>query len=185
MEWKDLIQTRRSCREYLGGQITTAQLKEILQAGCAAPVARGQYENLQLTVVQDPAMLRQIDDAVRQAAGDASVSCTRGAPTVILISAREQEGQISPMMVASAACVMENMHLAAVDLGLGSVCLGSIQMASSSLEVMYKLELQDGFWPVLALAVGDAAQAAEKREIPMTKIFTNILESEEAAPSGD
>lgn len=180
MEWKDLIRTRKTCREYFAGQITTAQLKAILEAACAAPVARGKFEDLQLTVVQDPALLAKIDDAARQAFGDPEASCTRGAPTVIVVSAREQEGQISPMMVASAACAMENMHLAATDLGLGSVCLGSIQTINSSLEIMYKLELQDGFWPVLALGVGNAAvSVSEKRSIPMTKIYTNILEQQE------
>ena len=61
MEWKELMQTRQSCREYLDGQITTAQLKDILQAGCAAPVARGKFEQLRLRLFgpagrQDPAL---------------------------------------------------------------------------------------------------------------------------------
>ena len=175
MEWKELMQTRQSCREYLGGQITTAQLKDILQAGCAAPVARGKFEQLQITVVQKPELLERIDAVAKQSYGDDSFSCTRGAPTVILVSVQEQEGQISPMMMASAACVVENMHLAATDLGLGSVYLGSIQAVNNSFEVLYDLKLKDGSWKVAALAVGNAAKPAEKREIPMTKIFTNII----------
>lgn len=176
MEWNELITKRYSCREYLDGQITTAQLKAILQAGCAAPVARGKFEQLQITVVQNKELLEQIDQAAKQSYGDDSFSCTRGAPTVILVSVQEEQGQISPMMLASAACVVENMHLAATDLGLGSVYLGSIQAVNNSFEVLYKLKLQDGFWPVLALAVGDSVKAAETRDIPMTKIVTNIIE---------
>ena len=176
MEWKELMQTRQSCRAYIDEQITTAQLKDILQAGYAAPVARGKFEQLQITVVQNRELLEKIDRAAKQSYGDDSFSCTRGAPTVILVSVREDQGQISPMMLASAACVVENMHLAATDLGLDSVYLGSIQAVNNSFEVLYDLKLQDGFWPVLALAVGNAAKPAEKREIPMTKIFTNIIE---------
>ena len=176
MEWKELMATRRSCREYTDQQITADQLKAILQAGCAAPVARGKFEQLQITVVQNKALLEQIDQVAKQAYGDDSFSCTRGAPTVILVSVREEQGQISPMMMASAACVVENMHLAAADLGLGSVYLGSIQAVNNSFEVLYKLKLQDGFWPVLALAVGHAAEPAQLREIPMDKIVTNIIE---------
>jgi nitroreductase len=78
-------------------------------------------------------------------------------------------------MIASAGCVVQNMHLAATDLGLGSVYLGSIQAVSNSFEVLYKLKLQDGFWPVAALAVGNAKEAAEEREIPVDKIYTNII----------
>ncbi len=176
MEWNKLMQTRQSCRSYTEEQITESQLKAILQAGCAAPVARGKFEQLQITVVQKPALLKTIDEVVAKAYGDDSFSCTRGAPTVILVSVQEQEGQISPMMMASAACVVENMHLAATDLGLGSVYLGSIQAVCNSLEVLYKLKLQDGFWPVLALSVGNAEEALEPRPVPMTKIFTNIVE---------
>jgi hypothetical protein len=38
------------------------------------------------------------------------------------------------------------------------------------------MKLKDGFWPVAALAVGNPAKPAQKRDIPMTKIFTNIIE---------
>lgn len=176
MEWKDLMCRRKSCREYTEEQITADQLQAILQAGCAAPVARGQYDKLQLTVVQDKALLEQIDQAAKQAYGNADFSCTRGAPTVIIVSVQEEQGQISPMMIASAGCVVENMHLAAADLGLGSVYLGSIQAVNNSFEVLYKLKLQDGFWPVSALAVGNAKEAAEQRDVPMTRIFTNTIE---------
>ena len=57
-----------------------------------------------------------------------------------------------------------------------SKSFGSIQAVNNSFEVLYKLKLQDGFWPVLALAVGTAAEPAQPREIPMTKIVTNIIE---------
>ena len=61
MEWNELMLTRKSCREYVDEQITTAQLKALLQAACAAPVARGKFEQLQLTVVQDKELLELID----------------------------------------------------------------------------------------------------------------------------
>jgi len=67
------------------------------------------------------------------------------------------------------------MHLAATDLGLGSVYLGSIQAVNNGFEVLYQLKLQDGFWPVLALSVGHAAEPAQPREISADKIVTNII----------
>ena len=176
MEWNKVMRTRRSCREYIDQQITTAQLKALLEAGCAAPVARGKFEQLQLTVVQDKELLELIDKAAKAAYGDETFSCTRGAPTVIVVSVQEVDGQIAPNMIASAGCVVQNMHLAATDLGLGSVYLGSIQAVNNSFEVMYKLKLKDGFWPVAALAVGNAKEPAEKRVVPMTKIFTNVID---------
>ena len=176
MEWNKVMRTRKSCREYIDQQITTAQLKALLEAGCAAPVARGKFEQLQITVVQNTELLEMIDTAAKAAYGDENFSCTRGAPTVIIVSVQEDQGQIAPNMIASVACVVQNMHLAATDLGLGSVYLGSIQAISNSFEVLYKLKLQDGFWPVAALAVGEAKEPAQEREVPMTKIYTNIVE---------
>ena len=175
MEWKELMLTRKSCREYTDVQLTAEQLQAVLQAGCAAPIARGKFEQVQLTVVQDKKLLELIDTAAKAAYGDETFSCTRGAPTVIVVSVQEVDGQIAPNMIASAGCVVQNMHLAATDLGLGSVYLGSIQAVSNSFEVLYKLKLQDGFWPVAALAVGNAKEAAEEREIPVDKIYTNII----------
>ena len=176
MEWNKLMVTRKSCREYTEEQITDEQLKAILKAGCAAPVARGKFEQLQMTVIQNKELLNLIDTAAKASYGDENFSCTRGAPTVILVSVAEEQGQIAPNMIASAGCVVQNMHLAATDLGLGSVYLGSIQAVNNSFEVLYKLKLKDGFWPVAALAVGNTVVPAEERAVPMTKIFTNIVE---------
>ena len=60
MEWNKLMCTRNSCREYSDQQITAVQLKALLQAGCAAPVARGKFEQLQITVVQNKELLDMI-----------------------------------------------------------------------------------------------------------------------------
>ena len=85
-----------------------------------------------------------------------------GAPCLILVSVREQQGQLRPVDVANAACVVENMHLAATDLGLGSCYLwGVVQTMSQSLDIMYKLGLQEGFWPVSAVAVGHSRTPLE------------------------
>ena len=176
MEWNQLMCLRRSCREYTDVQLTEEQLNAVLKAGCAAPIARGKFEQVQMTVVQDKALLDLIDAAAKVGYGDENFSCTRGAPTVIVVSVQAVDGQIAPNMIASAGCVVQNMHLAATDLGLGSVYLGSIQAVSNSFEVLYKLKLQDGFWPVAALAVGNAKEPAEKRDVPMNRIFTNVID---------
>ena len=111
MEWNQLMCLRRSCREYTDVQLTEEQLNAVLKAGCAAPIARGKFEQLQITVVQNKELLDMIDAAAKQSYGDDSFSCTRGAPTVIVVSVQEDQGQIAPNMIASAACVVQNMHL--------------------------------------------------------------------------
>ena len=60
MEFMDTILTRQSCRDYAPEQIDQRQLGEILRAGCAAPIGRKKFETVQLTVIQDPALLEQL-----------------------------------------------------------------------------------------------------------------------------
>ena len=168
------IMNRKSVRKFTDKPISEDDIKTILKAGMSGPSCVNS-RCWSFVVVQDKELLDMIDAAAKQSYGDDSFSCTRGAPTVIIVSVQEDQGQIAPNMIASAGCVVQNMHLAATDLGLGSVYLGSIQAVNNSFEVLYKLKLKDGFWPVAALAVGNAKEAAEEREIPVDKIYTNII----------
>lgn len=176
MEFMDTILTRQSCRDYAPEQIDQRQLGEILRAGCAAPIGRKKFETVQLTVIQDPALLELITQNAKKVLNDPDANPLYGAPTMILVSVKEQEGQIPPTGIANAACVVENMHLAATDLGLGSCYLwGVVQTMSQSLDIMYKLGLQEGFWPVSAVAVGHSRTHLEKREVPLKKLVTNFI----------
>ena len=116
MEFMDTILTRQSCRDYAPEQIDQRQLGEILRAGCAAPIGRKKFETVQLTVIQDPALLELITQNAKKVLNDPDANPLYGAPTMILVSVKEQEGQIPPTGIANAACVVENMHLAATDL---------------------------------------------------------------------
>ena len=52
---------------------------------------------------------------------------------------------------------------------------GVVQTMSQSLDIMYKLGLQEGFWPVSAVAVGYSRTPLEKREVPLKKLVTNFI----------
>lgn len=179
MEWNELVRIRQSCRDFAPEQIEDSQLKVILQAACAAPVGRKKYDRVQLTVIQDPALLEAITQNARQVTGDPEANPLYGAPCLILVSVAEEEGQLTPVSIANAACVVDHMHLAAADLGLGSCYLwGVIQTLSQSFDLLYRLKLKDGFWPVSALAVGKSNVPLEPRAVPMTRIYTNFIEAE-------
>ena len=81
----------------------------------------GQYDKVHLTVVQNAALLVKLNLCTADFIGDASFRATYGAPTVILVSAAA--GDPDDVRYCNAACIVENMHLAATDLGLGSVYL--------------------------------------------------------------
>ena len=61
----DAIHERRSIRAYRPEQITDGQLKEILEAGLAAPSAMNS-QAWHFTAVQDEALLNRVNEATRK-----------------------------------------------------------------------------------------------------------------------
>jgi nitroreductase len=73
MELMDLLQSRRAFREYDDQPLTSEELQPILLAAETSPVGLGKYHNHRLTVIQDPKVLKQIQNIYQ-------------APTLIVVS---------------------------------------------------------------------------------------------------
>ena len=81
MELFETIDKRFSNRKFLDKQISDEDLNKILKAGMQAPVGRGKYEDMHITVIQDKNLLNEIN-------GLADRSVFYNAPTLVIISAR-------------------------------------------------------------------------------------------------
>ena len=156
METLEVIAKRKSTRAYKPEQISEEALSAILKAACAAPVARAQYESLLITVVQN-------DDLLTRLFNEASALFLRiagieknmnfGAKTLIVVSTTVSAQP--EMSYANVGIVIENMTLAATDLGIDSVIMGAPTFAMAQNEVLKKeLKIPEGFKPALALALG-------------------------------
>ena len=81
--------------------------------------------------------------------------------------------------IADVGCILENMQLAATDIGLGSVYLWALlNRIPQSPQFVASLELPEGFKPVSALALGYPAKPLEKRsfaDIKPERIATKII----------
>ncbi|MCB2311914.1 MerR family DNA-binding transcriptional regulator [Clostridium tagluense] len=68
----------------------------------------------------------------------------------------------------NAACIMENMALAATDLGLGNVYIfgGALAIAKNP-ELCAELKIPEGYIPVSALPVGKATKPLKERELTL------------------
>ena len=177
MEFREVLLRRQSCRSYQKTPVEARALGTVLEAGNAAPVGRRLYENIQLTVVQNGKLLADITENFQKRTGESGRDPLYGAPCLILVSVREQQGQLRPVDVANAACVVENMHLQATELGLGSCYLwGFIETLDQSMELLYRLKLQDGFWPVSALALGYPTEEAQPRTPTVRRIHTELID---------
>ena len=197
MEFNNVLQFRRSTRSYLPGQISEAQLKVLLDAANRAPVGSKLYKDIHLTIVQNQAILLKLCEAawerfshrqkLEEIAGDTleKTEGTReiktnlfyGAPTVIFVSHRKQTLQPG-IEWANAASVVNEMHLAATDMGLGSVYMwGALESMRMIPELDHTglLEIPEGFEPLIALAVGYPTEELKERPISHDPITTNYV----------
>lgn len=154
MELIKAIAIRKSTRSYKSEQISDESLNTIIKAGCAAPVGMGAYDTIHLTVVQNADLLNKITNIAREFFGNPKANPLYDAPTLVIVSSKPNEKAPS-IGLANASCIIENMSLAATDLGVGSVyLLGFVFAISKNEELLKELNLPSGFVPDAAIALG-------------------------------
>ena len=164
MEVSDAFRARVSTRDFSAKPLPADAVSAILDAAMYAPVGMHRYETLHLSVITSPAVLARIRQCVAKASGDPGADPLHGAPLLIVVST-SQAGEIGALNVS---CLIENMLLAATDLGLGSlyVC-GIVNALRDKPEFRQLLQLPEGFAPVGAAAIGYAKDGApSRRPIP-------------------
>ena len=176
METRKALALRQSCRAYNGEQISESELTTILEAANAAPVGMKKYENVKLTVIQNKELLGKLDAAGAKFFGNPDMHPLYGAPTVILVSVIAPDNPQNHVSYCNAACIIENMALAATDLGLGSVYLmGTIIAMAMDQELSKEFGVPQGFVPASAIAIGKGAAALEERTFTLDRIETEYL----------
>lgn len=195
MEFEKVLQLRQSTRKYLPKQISDDQLQALLEAANRAPVGSNLYKDIHLTVVQDQEILLKLCEAawerfsrrqkLEEIAGDTLDKTTKvsrnnlfyDSPTVIFVSHRKQDLQPG-IEWANVTSVVNEMHLAATNMGLGSVymwgALESMRMIPE-LDHTELLEIPEGFEPLIALAIGYPADELKTRAISHEMITTNYI----------
>jgi nitroreductase len=110
----DLIKQRRSIRQYTAQAVSDEQVRQILEAGMAAPSGRA-LDPWHFVVVRDAATRQQLSQT-----HTFSDMCAR-APVVIAVCGDEK---MSDHWTADCAAAAQNMLLAVTGLGLGAVWIG-------------------------------------------------------------
>ena len=172
MNTLDAIKARRSVRGFTDRQVDDADLGAILFAGGQAAVGGADFKSLKLYVVQEPELLKAIDEAsAKRRPGSHPLY---GAPTLVVLASKES---ILPgIELTNAGCVIENMMVAAADLGVDSIYLWMAMYGiNDDPEIMGKLGFPEGFTCVGTMALGFAAKEfpkhrAEEQRIEVTYI---------------
>lgn len=173
MELQKVLNIRKSIRSYTGEGITDAQLERILTAAYEAPIGMKRYDSIHLTVITNPALLREIDANAAAASGDPSRHPLYGAPMMILVSS----SQTSNVASANVGIVIQNMSLAAVEEGVGHCDIyGAIRALVKNEELVAKLNIPEGFVPTGSIILGQTDEVYTARDIPADhKYSMNIL----------
>lgn len=173
MEFFDVLARRKSTRAYAATPLTPAEVDKILFAARSAPVGGAHYENVHLSAVQNPDLVARIRAAASAGGNDPYY----GAPFFVFVSVKARPS--SPNVeFANAACVVENMHLAATALDLASVYIwGCLPALRADAVLKAELGIPEGFEPVSAIAVGHPADGAPAapRDFSSTYATTVLL----------
>ena len=176
MNTMETICRRKSVRSYNGRNITQAELEQLLKAAYAAPVGRNAYDTLILTVVTNQAFMDKLNDATAAMMGRPDIIPLYGAPTLIILSTTLPGGARDNVAYSNAACVVENIALEAVELGIGTCHIwGAIRALNANPELVKELKLPEGYVPCCAVILGHTDETYEPREIPMDRIRTDYL----------
>lgn len=169
MEMMKVIAMRKSTRSYKSEQISDECLNNIISAGCAAPIGNGAYDAVHLTVIQDSNVLNRIAKTAANIFGAPNSNPLYGAPTLIIVSGIPNK-QFPNAEIANAACIIENMTLAATDAGIGSVyILGALCAFSADKELLKELDLPKDFVPISGIALGYPTEPlSQEKELKQT-----------------
>ena len=174
MEALEAIAKRTSTRKFREIQISEENLQAILKAGMSAPVGSGLYDSLHITIIQNMEILNAIGDAVTEMVSEKfgkRMDKNFGAPTMIVVSSKP--AVFPGIEYANAACVIENMAIAATSLGIDNVVwAGPTAIISKDTVIRSVVGIPDGFNPVLCISFG---YGNEKNKARNHEITTNRI----------
>jgi len=150
MEFKDLILKRRSYRSFTGGSMTKSQLEYILTAATRAPNACNMQSWHFTAVCGKEAVAKLCPDVYRgEWIKDASV---------VIIVSTDRDGVESRFgergrdlfAIQDTACAMNNILLAAADMGFGGCFIGAFDEDACR----NQFKLSERYRPVALAAIG-------------------------------
>ena len=168
-EFKEIINSRRSCRAYKPDMVPQELIDEVVDAGLKAACGKGAQSSVIITVT-DPEMREKISQANRQIMG-VPTDPFYGAPVILVVIADKSV----PTAPYDGACSLENMMLMAQELGLGSCWIHRCKQefeGELGKEILAKIGLEGDFEGVGHLALGyKATDEVKPKEIKAGRSF--------------
>lgn len=161
MEFFEALRRRQSVRAYTEEKVSKEDVAALVEAAQLAPVGMHNNKGYMLTVISSKAVLAAMKASFTRVSGkDADPSY--GAPLFILVSRMPEA--IDEIVKYDVGCIIENMHLAAAALGLGSVYIhGMIFSIRGEKDWQKAAGLPEDAIPMCGLAVGHSAHPLRER----------------------
>lgn len=176
METQLTLLTRQSCRAFTENQITDEELNILLKSANSAPVSMGVYDDVELCIIQNKEKIAEIEQTVSCAIPSLGEHPVYNAPTIILINCKKEDAEKAPLAYCNASCIAENIMISATDLGLGSVYLYAVPCVLSQVDSFYeKLQIREGFFPAVAVAIGTPQHELDLKKARTDKIGEKIF----------
>lgn len=179
MHIAEILSHRVSCRKFTEEKLTQTEIAGLLTAGNAAPIGMNRKDDYRLLVIQNPDVLKRIEAAAQThyAAVGMKMLALYNAPALIAVAIKKQgPDKIPPQAYANsqyctAACILENMIIAATEQHLGTVFLTGFTTAiNHNPSLLADLHLNDDYIIAAGIALGHPAMPVQQRDISIQKI---------------
>lgn len=158
MELREALLKRRSIRKYTDEEITSEEIDYLLHAAMSGPSACNKMP-WEFFVVKNTDTLEQLKKGSRFSNIEA--------PLAIVVCGnlgRALPSQLAPYWIQDCSAATENILLAAVDLGLGTVWCGIHPQKRAEMRVSNILGLGEKQIPLNIIFIGHPAEEAEPRD---------------------
>lgn len=161
MEFTDVLALRCSARAYTEEAVSAEDVAAVLEAAQRSPVGHHNYAGYRLTVIEKPEVLALMRKTFSEVSGRQD-DPSYGAPVFIIVSVTPEASDV--VAKYDCACIIENMHLAATNLGLGSCYIhGMIRTIREEKAWQEAAGIAAEDVPMCGLILGHAKMLARKR----------------------
>lgn len=158
MDTLEAIKTRRSIRRFKQNQpVSREQMEKLLEAAMFAPSA-GNEQPWQFIVIDDPIILGKIPGIC------ATASMCRQAPVAVLVCGDATLERYPKFWVQDCSAAVQNLLLAAHDMGLGAVWAGVYPLKDRVEGFKNLLSLPEEITPFALITLGHPDQEPETPE---------------------
>ncbi|AAK79518.1 nitroreductase [Clostridium acetobutylicum] len=143
----DIINNRRSIRNYKGKKVEKEKIEKLLRAAMQAPSA-GNQQPWEFIVLEDRENIDKLSNFSKYA------NSLKTAPLAIVLLADEEKMKISEMWEQDMAAAAENILLEAAYLDLGAVWLGAQPIEERVKNLKEMFNLKSNIKPFCVISVG-------------------------------